>query len=271
VERFGKYHRKLEPGWHWIARPLEAESFHATTREQVMDVPPQQCYTVDNAPIKADAVVYMRVFDLIKARYAVRDVKNAILNLCLTQLREVVGKLTLDESFSSRDRINKALLESLNEVCQEWGVAITRIEIQEMQPSRDILAAMELQMAAERKKRAAILLSEGERITLTNEAEGRAKAVVLDAEAKSQSMILLAKAEAERMRLESKSMQHAILHIANAIQSKQQNGAGSSRSNNKEGVDGAIQLIMVTRYLETQAKLASSNNTKVLLFPTKDR
>ena len=78
VERFGKYHRKLDPGWHWITRPFETVSFHVTTREQVMDVPPQQCHTVDNAPLKADAVVYMRVFDLVKARYAVRDIKNAI-------------------------------------------------------------------------------------------------------------------------------------------------------------------------------------------------
>ena len=245
IERLGKYHSKLDPGWHWISRPFENESFHVTTREQVMDVPPQQCYTLDNAPLQADAVVYMRVFDLIKARYAVRDVKNAILNLCLTQLREEVGKLTLDESFSSRDRINKALLETLNDVSQTWGVQITRIEIQELQPSPDILRAMELQMAAERKKRAAILLSEGERTTLTNEAEGHARAIVLDAEAKSRSMVLLAEADKERLRLEAEGLQKAILNIASAIQAQQQDGAG------KDGVDGAMQLLMMARYLET--------------------
>jgi len=262
VERFGKYHRKLGPGWHWVARPIETESFHVTTREQVMDVPPQHCYTLDNAPLQADAVVYLRILDLAKARYEVRNVNEAILNLCLTQLREEVGKLTLDESFSSRDRINKSLLQKLNEVCGNWGVQITRIEIQELQPSPDIKAAMELQMAAERKKRAAILQSEGERTTLTNEAEGRAKAIVADAEAKSTSMVLLARAEAEKMRLEAAGYETAITQIANAI--RVQNGV------NKDGVDAALQLLMLGRYLETQAKFAASNGTKVLMFPTKD-
>lgn len=264
VERFGKYHRKLGPGLHWLSRPFETESFHVTTREQVMDVPPQQCYTIDNAPLQADAVVYMRVYDLEKARYAIQDVKNAILNLCLTQLREEVGKLTLDESFSSRDRINKALLQTLNDVSKAWGVEITRIEIQELQPSPDILQAMELQMAAERKKRAAILLSEGERTTITNEAEGRARAIVLDAEAKSRSTVLMAEADLERLRLEADGLQKAILTISSAIQGQQKDGAG------KEGVDGAMQLLMMARYLETQGKFAASNGTKVLMFPTKD-
>jgi regulator of protease activity HflC (stomatin/prohibitin superfamily) len=263
VERFGKYHRKLGPGWHWISRPFETVSYHVTTREQVMDIPPQQAYTIDNAPITADAVVYMRVVDLIKARYEIRDVKNAILNLCLTQLREEVGKLTLDECFSSRDRINKALLENLNSVCATWGIQITRIEIQEMQPSRDILAAMEMQMAAERKKRAAILQSEGERTTLTNEAEGRAKAILVDSEAKAKSMVTLAKAEAERMRLEAEGMKMAISEIASSIQTQS--------AIHKESVEGALQMIMLTRYLETQAKFANTNGTKVLMFPTKDR
>jgi regulator of protease activity HflC (stomatin/prohibitin superfamily) len=229
-----------------------------------MDVPPQQCYTLDNAPIKADAVVYMRILDLYKARYAVRDVRDAILNLCLTQLREVVGKLTLDESFSSRDRINQELMQTLNEVCRQWGVEITRIEIQELEPSADILAAMELQMSAERKKRAAILQSEGERTTLTNQAEGHAKATVADAQAKSESMVLLAKAEAERMRLEAEGFRNAMTQIAYAIKYEVDNS-------NKEGADGALQLLMLSRYLETLARFASSNTTKVLMFPTKDR
>jgi regulator of protease activity HflC (stomatin/prohibitin superfamily) len=119
-----------------------------------------------SAPLMADAVVYMRVFDLEAARYQVKDVMSAIRNLCLTQVREQVGKLTLDESFSSRDRINMALLYDLNNVCKTWGVEITRVEIQSLEPSREIVQAMELQMAAERKKRAAILQSEGERVTL---------------------------------------------------------------------------------------------------------
>ena len=146
IERLGKYHRKLGPGWHWIWRPFEGVSFHVTTREQVLDVPPQQCYTLDNAPLKADAVVYLKIYNTEAAKYNVQNVMHAILNLCLTQLREEVGKLTLDESFSSRERINQELLKDLNDVCQGWGVLITRVELQNLEPSRDILAAMELQM-----------------------------------------------------------------------------------------------------------------------------
>lgn len=104
------------------------------------DVPPQQCYTLDNAPLRADAVVYMKINNVEAARYNVQDVMLAILNLCLTQLREEVGKLTLDESFSSRERINKELLKDLNGVSATWGVEITQVELQNMEPSRDILA-----------------------------------------------------------------------------------------------------------------------------------
>ena len=104
------------------------------------DVPPQQCYTLDNAPLRADAVVYMKINNVEAARYNVQDVMLAILNLCLTQLPEEVGKLTLDESFSSRERINKELLKDLNGVSATWGVEITQVELQNMEPSRDILA-----------------------------------------------------------------------------------------------------------------------------------
>ena len=124
------------------------------------------------------------------AKYKVVDFKNAILSLCLTMVREEVGKLTLEETFASRNRLNKVLVQNLNEVSRGWGVEISRVEIQDLQPSNDILQAMEMQMSAERKKRAAILQSEGERTRLTNVAEGKALALISDAEAKKKSIIL---------------------------------------------------------------------------------
>ena len=266
VERFGKYNRKLGPGWHLILPPFESISFQATTREQVLDVPPQQCYTLDNAPIRADAVVYLRLTSIEAARYNVEDVRNAILNLCLTQLREEVGKLTLDESFSSRERINKELLKDLNAVANTWGVEITRVELQNMEPSKDILAAMELQMAAERKKRAAILKSEGERMTLINEAEGRASAAVAAAEAQKTTTILKAQAEAERQRIEAEGLKVAINTVARALASSYGNGHKGSA---KDSVEGAIQFLSLLRYLETQGKFAASDGTKVLMLPSK--
>jgi regulator of protease activity HflC (stomatin/prohibitin superfamily) len=260
VERFGRFHRKLGPGYHFLKRPFEKISYEATTREQVMDVPPQQCYTLDNAPIKADAVIYMRIFSLEAARYNVNDLHFAILNLCLTQLREAVGKLTLDETFSSRERINQVLLKVMNDVCQTWGVEITRVEIQNLEPSSDILAAMELQMAAERHKRAAILKSEGERTKLINEAEGNARAYVVDAEARQEAIIRLAEAEAMRVQKEAAGFRNAIETIADAI----------GNQSDDDGIEKAIQLLMLNRYLEAQTKVANSPGCKILMFPTKD-
>ena len=244
-------------------------SFHATTREQVLDVAPQQCYTLDNAPIKADAVVYMRIVSTEAARYNVQAVHNAILNLCLTQLREEVGKLTLDESFSSRERINTALLRSLNSVCHQWGVEITRIELQNLEPSQVILAAMELQMAAERRKRAAILQSEGERTTMVNEAEGGASAALMAAEADRKSIVLAAEGEAERQRVEAKGIKDAVETVASAI--AQRPGGPGEGAADKESIEAAVQFLSVIRYMEMNSKFASSDGTKVLMLPSKDR
>lgn len=268
IERFGKYNRRLDAGWHLLVPIIERVSFRVTTREQVLDIPPQQCYTKDNAPLKADAVVYMRIADVISAKYNVEDVHDAIMNLCLTQLREEVGKLTLDESFSSRERINYELLKDLNAVCQGWGVTITRVELQNLQPSLTIKEAMELQMAAERKKRASILKSEGERTTLINEAEGRAQAAITNAEAQNRVTILQAEAEANRQRIEAEGLRTAIEAIAETIMDDNNNS--SSSVNKEKAVEGAIQFLSVLRLLETQGRFAESNNSKVIMLPTKD-
>jgi len=197
---------------------------------------------------------------------------NAILNLCLTQLREEVGKLTLDESFSSRERINQELLKDLNAVTYTWGVEITRVELQNMEPSRDILTAMELQMAAERKKRAAILRSEGERATLINEAEGRANAEVARAEAHKRTVVLQAQAEAERQRVEADGLKNAISVLAKTLSDAYGPGyrGNDDGGREKESVEGAIQFLSLIRYLETQAKFAASDGTKVLMLPSKN-
>jgi regulator of protease activity HflC (stomatin/prohibitin superfamily) len=265
VERWGKYNRRLGAGWHWIWKPVEAVSFHATTREQVLDVPPQQCYTKDNAPIRADAVVYLKIQNVETAKYNVEDVRLAIMNLCLSQLREEVGKLTLDESFSSRERINLELLKELNAVCQNWGVEITRVELQNLEPSPEIVQAMELQMAAERKKRAAILTSEGHRTTLINEAQGRAQAALTSAEAQRQVQILHAEAESERQRIEAEGLQIAIKTVAEGIRGESEGGANPS-----EAVEAAVQFLSLIRYMETQAKFAGSEGSKVIMLPSKD-
>ena len=263
IERFGKYHRSLGPGIHVIFRPFESISFQDTLREQVLDVPPQECFTADNAPLSADAIVYLRIFNMKDACYEVFNVKNAVLNLCLTHVREEIGRLTLEESFSSREELNKALLESLNGVCRNWGIEITRVKIQQLEPSNEIKRSMESQTSADRKQRATILQSEGERTKLVNEAEGRAQAMVADAEAKKKSIILASQAEAERQRLEAEGIRMAIKTVADAMNI-------DGKSNNKAMQD-SLQFLGVVRYLETQGKFASSDGTKVLMFPSMDK
>mmetsp|Transcript_9378 Transcript_9378/g.13479 ORF Transcript_9378/g.13479 Transcript_9378/m.13479 type:complete len:215 (-) Transcript_9378:26-670(-) len=198
------------------------------------------------------------------ARYAVSDVRTALLNLCLTQLREQIGKLTLEQTFSSRDVINKILLKEMHGVCHSWGVEITRVEIQNLLPSPDILQAMELQLAADRQKRAAILKSEGERTALENSADGKAYGLVADSKARRQSIEELAKAEARRSILEAEGTQSAIRSMAKSIADMSGERSGT------KSTDAALQLMLMNRYMQAQEKLANSDNTKVLMFPTKD-
>lgn len=226
------------------------------------------CYItrhIYHTSITADAVVYMRIFDMKMACYEVEDVFNAIRQISLTQLREEIGKMSLDDCFSSRETLGKSLLADLNTVTKRWGVQITRVELQELQPSPTIAAAMELQMAAERRKRTAILQSEGERTTLTNEAEGRASALIADAKAKREAIILAAQGEAQKLTLEAVGTKQAIETISAALAA-----AASSSEEGKAAVEGAMQLLMFERYMTTQATFAAGNNTKVLMFPTKD-
>lgn len=271
IERFGKYHRKLTAGWHFVIPVMESVSMATTTREQVLDVPPQQCYTKDNAPVKADAVVYMRIISLEAARYQVNDLYSAILSLVLTQIREEMGKLTLDETFSSRQEVNEALLRDVNKVTYSWGVEITRIEVLNIDPSPDILKAMELQMAAERRKRASVLTSEGERLTLINEAEGRAAAVVADAEAQRQAVLLQAEAAAERLRIEAQGLRNAVETIASSLRSGGGGGEGEAGGKSaSDAADAALSVLMLRAYMDAQGKFAESEGTKLLMFPTKD-
>lgn len=263
VERFGKFHRKIGPGWHLLLKPIDRVSFRCQLREQLLDVPPQQCYTVDNAPITADAVVYLRIVDAHKAKYAVADISSSIQSLVLTKIREQVSLLTLDESFTSRDKVNQALLKDLSQIVDGWGVVITRVEVQDLQPSRDILKAMELQMSAERQKRAAILKSEGQRSTLINTAEGTATAALARAKADAEVIELMATAEATRLRLQAEGWKAAIATVSRVM-------AGSGSGGDKAGVNAALQLLLWKQYMDTQAAFASSNSTKTVLFPTKD-
>ncbi|NEP46689.1 MAG: paraslipin, partial [Okeania sp. SIO2H7] len=172
VETLGKYSgRKLQPGLNFIVPFLDRVAYKETIREKVLDIPPQQCITRDNVAISVDAVVYWRIMNLEKAFYKVEDLRAAMVNLVLTQIRSEMGKLELDQTFTARTEVNEVLLRELDIATDPWGVKVTRVELRDISPSKAVQDSMELQMAAERKKRAAILNSEGERDSAINSAK----------------------------------------------------------------------------------------------------
>lgn len=207
VERLGQFHVKLVPGLHIVIPFIDNVVYKETIREQVIDIQPQQCITKDNVALEADAVIYWRIVDMKRTYYAVANVRQAMTNLVLTALRAEVGKLELDQTFASRAEINQALLEDLDVSTDPWGIKVTRVEVKNIAPSRTVLDSMEQQMAAERRKRAVILNSEGERQSAINSAEGEAQARIAQAEAARQEQVLQALGTAEALRTLSETLQ----------------------------------------------------------------
>jgi regulator of protease activity HflC (stomatin/prohibitin superfamily) len=197
VERLGKYDRQLKPGLSFVLPVVEKVVSHESLKERVLDIPPQQCITRDNVSIEVDAVVYWQLLEHPRAYYAVDNLQAAMVNLVLTQIRAEMGKLDLDQTFTTRQEVNETLLQELDTATDPWGVKVTRVEMRDIVPSKGVQQAMEQQMTAEREKRAAILRSEGERDSQVNAARGRAESLLLDAEAKAKQQLLMARARAE--------------------------------------------------------------------------
>ena len=207
VERLGKYDRQLQPGLSLVLPVLEKVVSHESLKERVLDIPPQQCITRDNVGIEVDAVVYWQLLEHARAYYAVDNLQAAMVNLVLTQIRAEMGKLDLDQTFTTRQEVNEVLMKELDQATDPWGVKVTRVELRDIQPSRGVQQAMEQQMTAEREKRAAILRSEGERDSQVNAARGRAEAMLLDAEAQAKQQTLLAQARADAASRLAEAMQ----------------------------------------------------------------
>ena len=207
VERLGRYDRQLQPGLSLVLPVLEKVVSHESLKERVLDIPPQQCITRDNVGIEVDAVVYWQLLEHARAYYAVDNLQAAMVNLVLTQIRAEMGKLDLDQTFTTRQEVNEVLMKELDQATDPWGVKVTRVELRDIQPSRGVQQAMEQQMTAEREKRAAILRSEGERDSQVNAARGRAEALLLDAEAQAKQQTLLAQARADAASRLAEAMQ----------------------------------------------------------------
>lgn len=264
VERLGCYNRKLEPGLRFTVPFMERVAYQETIREKVLDVPPQQCITRDNVAISVDAVVYWRIVDLEKAFYKVQNLQAAMVNLVLTQIRAEMGQLELDQTFTARSEINEALLRELDIATDPWGVKVTRVELRDIVPSKAVQDSMELQMSAERRKRAAILTSEGDRDSAVNSARGRADAQVLEAEATQKALILRAKAEQEATILRAQATRHEQVLKAQATAEALQIIAKTLREdpNGRE----ALQFLMAQHYIDMGTQIGTSSSSKVMFM-----
>jgi len=179
VERLGRYHRKLVPGLNFIVPLLDTIVWEDTTREQVLDIDPQEAITKDNITLLVDAVMYWRILELQQTYYAVEDISNALMNLVVTSLRSEIGRMELEQTYSSRSQINQILLQQLDEATATWGVKVTRIEVQNITLPETVRESLELERAAESKKRAAISEAEGKKQAAISEAEGTVQSIEL--------------------------------------------------------------------------------------------
>ena len=196
IERLGKFHKIANAGLTVIIPFIDKVRSVVSLKEQTLDIPPQGVITEDNVTIQIDTVVFYQIIDPARAVYEIQSLKKGIEYLAITTIRDIVGKMPLDSTFSSRDLINNQLRTLLDEATDKWGCRVNRVEIQDINPPEDIRDAMEKQMNAERNKRAAILQAEGEKQSAITIAEGRKEAAILEAEAEKESKIRRATGEA---------------------------------------------------------------------------
>jgi regulator of protease activity HflC (stomatin/prohibitin superfamily) len=248
VERFGKYTRSLEPGLGLIVPYMDQVGHKVNMMEQVLDVPTQESITKDNAGVKIDAVAFFQILDAARASYEVSSLEQALLTITMTNIRTVVGSMDLDQLLSHRDDINDKLLKVVDAAASPWGVKVTRIEIRDILPPRDLVDAMARQMKAEREKRATVLEAEGARQGEVLRAEGQKQAQILEAEGRKEAAFRDAEARERQAEAEAKATQMVSVAIG-------------------EGNMQAVNYLVAEKYVGALKAIATSPNQKVIFLP----
>ena len=261
VERLGQFHKVLEPGWHFLIPFVDFVRRRVSTKQQILDIEPQSVITKDNVKISIDNVIFYKVLNSKDAVYNIEDYKAGIIYSTITNMRNIVGNMSLDEVLSGRDKINSQLLSVVDEITDAYGIKILSVEIKNIIPPAEIQQAMEKQMRAERDKRATILQAEGERQSQIERAEGEKQSKILQAEAEKEANIKKAEGLKESQLLEAEGKAKAIEAIASA----QSNAINLV---NKSIIDsGTNEVVIALKQVEALQEMAKNPANK-LIIPT---
>lgn len=250
VQRLGRFNRVLESGPRWIIPFVDAIAYRHPLKEEAIDVHEQTAITQDNVSVVLDGIVYVKIVDPVAASYGVKDPVHSVLQLVQTTMRSEVGKIPLDKTFEERESLNAKIVEAINEAAMSWGIQCLRYEIKDIKMPEEICKAMELQMTAERKKRAMILESEGQRQAQINLAEGARAKVVLESEAAKIDRVNRAHGEAEAIEMLAKAGAGGIGMLARALEER--------------GGERAASLQVAEKYLDAFRNLAKEGNSILL-------
>jgi regulator of protease activity HflC (stomatin/prohibitin superfamily) len=248
LERFGRYTRTISPGLHLIVPFIDRVGHRLSMQESVLDIPAQDVITMDNASVTCDAVCFFQIVDAARAAYEVRDLPRAMTNITMTNIRSVIGSMPLDDVLSKRDDINDRLLRVIDAATNPWGVKVTRVEIKDLSPPRDLVEAMAMQMKAERVKRAEILKAEGDKQSAVLRAEGQKQSAILEAEGRREAAFRDAEAREREAEAEGK----ATTYVSEAI---------------AKGNVNALNYFVAQRYVDALEKLGTAPNQKVIMLP----
>ena len=259
VARFGQFHRILEPGWHFTIPFVDFVRKRVSTKQQILDVPPQSVITKDNVKISVDNVIFYKLLNVKDAVYNIEDYKSGIVYSATTNMRNILGNMSLDEILSGRDKINQDLLSIIDEVTDAYGIKILSVEIKNIIPPAEIQNAMEKQMKAERDKRAMILQAEGQRQSQIEKANGEKQAKILQAEAEKEANIRRAEGLKESQLLEAEGKAKAIEQIAIAE-------SEAIRKVNQAIIEsGTDERVIALKQVEALKEMANNPANKLIL------